>query len=170
MRYKSGWDGWFAVQFGKIGMTFFEYVIGIVFSKEKLFTRIHRVDCQIRQKLGHTWYSAGWFLVFMALLIGRTIIVPNMIAAPFSGIVIIIGFVLINKPLWLERLFLFLGKHSTNIWLTHLFFYAVIFEDFIYIAKYPVLILFLMFGITISLSQVINYVMKPIQCILSKVE
>lgn len=163
VRYKSGWNNWFAVQFGKLGMTFFEYVVGVVFFKEKLFTQLHGIDSIIRQKIGKACYTIGWFLVFILLLIGRTIVVPNMIAAPFSGLVIIIGFSLMNKPLWFENLFLLLGKHSTNIWLTHLFFYAVIFVDFIYIAKYPVLILLFMMLITISLSCIIHKVMKPIK-------
>ena len=163
VRYKSGWDNWFAVQFGKIGMTFFEYIVGVVFYKEKIFTRLHLVDQKLRAKIGTAGRTVIWLVICALLLLGRTLIVPSMIVAPISGMVIIIGFVLAKKPIWLEEIFIFLGKHSTNIWLTHLFFYAAIFVDLVYLAKYPSLIFLFMMVITILISSVINEIMKVIQ-------
>ena len=168
VRYKTGWDTWLAMQAGKLGMTFFEYVIGAVFCAENVFTKLRSCQHRINKKIDTAGSAVIWLLIFGGLLLGRTLIVPNMIAAPFSGLVILVGFVLIKKPLWLERLFLLLGKHSTNIWLTHLFFYAVIFKDFVYIAKYPILIILFMMMITLGLSSAINALMSPIQKAMSK--
>ena len=39
------------------------------------------------------------------------------------------------------RIWSFLGKHSTNIWLTHMFFYATLFTGLVQIVKYPLLML-----------------------------
>lgn len=156
-------SGWVAVQFGKLGMTLFEYILGAVFCKELLFTRLNQLCQKIKKRMGIPLYHIGWCFALFALFLGRTLVIPNMIAAPFSGLVIIIWFCLERKPAWIEKIFLFFGTHSTNIWLTHLFFYAVIFVDFIYIAKYPILIYLFMLGITSCLSVCINIVLIPIR-------
>lgn len=40
----------------------------------------------------------------------------------FTGIIFIVVFNLIDKPLWLDNLLSYLSKHSTNMWLVHMFF------------------------------------------------
>lgn len=43
-----------------------------------------------------------------------------------------------------------------------MFFYSVLFEDFVFVAKYPVLIFLLMIAITVCCSFGINLIYKPI--------
>lgn len=163
VRYMSGLNGWVAVQFGKIGMTLFEYILGAVFFAKKFFSKLKQLHQWIEEKIGSTQYYIGWCLVLFAIFLGRTLVIPNMIVAPFSGLVFIVWFSLKKKPKWIERIFLFFGTHSTNIWLTHFFFYAVIFVDLVYIAKYPILIYLFMLIITSCLSVGINKVLVPIR-------
>ena len=76
------------------------------------------------------------------------------------GYAIIVIFHYTKKPAFVERFFLFIGKHSTNIWLTHMFFYTILFENFVFIAKYPLLIFIFMLAITVGISVVFNKVLS----------
>lgn len=49
----------------------------------------------------------------------------------------------------------FLGKHSTNIWLTHMFFYLYIFIGAIQRLQYPVLMFGGMIAVCVAVSVVI---------------
>lgn len=55
----------------------------------------------------------------------------------------------------MKTIFLFLGKHSTNIWLTHMFFYSCLFKGLVIIVRYPLFILLFMFLLCIMTSYVI---------------
>ena len=46
---------------------------------------------------------------------------------PFYGLAVFVLFNLWEKGKIAEKIWLFLGKHSTNIWLTHMFFYLYIY-------------------------------------------
>lgn len=106
VRYMSGLSSWFAIQFGKFGMTLFEYIIGAAFCKDAVFTKLRVLSEQVKEKIGTVTYHLSWCVVLGMIFVGRTLLVPNMIAAPFSGIVIIVWFCLMQKPDWVERLFL----------------------------------------------------------------
>ena len=64
--------------------------------------------------------------------------------------------------------FLLLGKHSTNIWLVHMFFYLVLFGGFAYSAKYPVLILGLMLAVCFVASMLIELLYQPVLALLER--
>ena len=80
----------------------------------------------------------------------------------FTGIVTIVLFNIVKKGKALEGVLLLLGKHSTNIWLTHMFFYNVLFVNFVFIAKYPIAIFAFMMALTIGSSYIINLINKPL--------
>lgn len=87
--------------------------------------------------------------------------------AVLVGIVAILSFLifnLLNKPKPVKKVLLFLGEHSTNIWLTHMFFYAYLFKGLVVIARYPLLILLFM----ISLCLVTSYIVMGIEKVLYK--
>ena len=50
-----------------------------------------------------------------------------------------------------------------------MFFYQVLFVNFIYIAKYPILIFCLMLVITVLVSVVLQTVEKPLQKLVDKI-
>lgn len=62
----------------------------------------------------------------------------------------------------MERFFLFIGAHSTHIWLTHMFFYLYLFNGLVYKAIYPLAIYAFMIVITLTVSVILNYIEKPI--------
>lgn len=88
-----------------------------------------------------------WVAVFVAM---------NLIhKAVFTLLFSIISFILFNiweKSRISVKTWLFFGKHSTNIWLTHMFFYATLFVGLVQKAKYPLLILGFMLVLCIATS------------------
>ena len=139
---------YFTRQFSPFGMTLFEYLIGSAFAKEQLFSKIYSLWSRIHKRLR--------LCIAMVLLLGmlysRTLIVPSLFVAPVTGIVIITLFHFWKKPTPVSRFFESIGGHSTNIWLTHMFFFLYLFYNFVYIARYPLLIYALMLAITVAIS------------------
>ena len=74
------------------------------------------------------------------------------------GIIAFCSFIIFNlikKPEIVKKIFLFLGKHSTNIWLTHMFFYLYLFKGLVIKAQYPILMLIFMLFLCIMMSYII---------------
>lgn len=74
-------------------------------------------------------YSILGIMLVVGMLWLHTLVIRSLFIAPLTGLMIIFLFVLWEKPVWVEKIFLILGKHSTNIWLIHMFF------AFIYLKK-----------------------------------
>jgi hypothetical protein len=89
-------------------------------------------------------------------------VVQTAFVAPFTAVAVLIGLFLAKLPLWAEKCFLLLGKHSTNIWLVHMFFYLYLFKDFVFFAKYPILVLALMLVVCFAASVAINRIYQPV--------
>ncbi|MCL2507595.1 MAG: acyltransferase family protein [Oscillospiraceae bacterium] len=149
--------GLFVRQIPLWGTTIFPYAAGVIFAKEKLYSKIHAFM--------HKHFNVPLVSLFAGLAVilcgvGHAII-RSAIVAPFTGIVSLCCFNLIYKPMLVKKMFLFLGRHSTNIWLTHMFFYNVLFKNLAYIAKYPLLVFLFMMFLTIASSLLINLVYNP---------
>lgn len=115
------------------------------------------------------WKRQPWGGNALLLLIGLILFVGfNLIhKAVLVGVAAFAVFLLFN--LWEkgqreERAFLFLGDHSTNIWLTHMFFYAYIFEGLVIKARYPVL----MFSYMLMLCCLTSYIIKGMQYLIER--
>lgn len=92
----------------------------------------------------------------------------SLVVAPFTASAVLSGLFLAKLPVWVEKCFLVLGKHSTNIWLVHMFFYHRLFPGFVFTAEYPVLILLLMLAICFTVSAVINWIDRPVLALLER--
>lgn len=149
-------SNWILGKLGPFGMTLFEYVLGAICYEKKVLSRIYKVW----KKMNSWMRNMLSVFLFAVMLFGRTLVVPSLFVAPVTGTVIIVLFHLWKKPKWAERIFEIMGMHSTNIWLTHMFFYLVIFENLVYIAKYPILIFAFMIAITLGVSVVLKSIMK----------
>ena len=149
-------SNWFIIKYGVFGMTLFEFMIGAICAKEKWIEKARRVV----EKVPVLVRVVVSCVLIAGMLIGHTLILPSLFVAPFTGLVIIFIFSLWQKPLWMQQIFLCLGKHSTNIWLIHMFFYLYIFKDFVFVGRYPIVILLLMLAVTIGCSEVIQRILK----------
>lgn len=66
-----------------------------------------------------------------------------------------------------KSFFMFLGRHSTNIWLIHMFFYLCMFPGFVCSARYPILIFAYMMFLCIVVSIVINFIYDRVKRLLN---
>lgn len=156
VRFRVSSDSWCVIKFGPFGMTLFEYLIGAIAYKIQFFTELYKYW----KRIPRVYYKPISLIVFIVMLLGRVMIIPSLFFAPFTGIVIITLFHFWEKPRSVERLFMFLGKHSTNIWLVHMFFYATLFYNFVYIVRYPILIFIMMMITTLLTSGIIQKIQK----------
>lgn len=165
VRFRVVTDNWLLVKFGPFGMTLFEYLVGAVCYKIGFVTWLRKCWAKLSSMI--QWTLTVFFM--LAMLYARTKIVPSLFVAPVTGAVIMALFILWKKPKWFEDVFLFVGKHSTNIWLTHMFFYLVLFRNLVYKAKYPVLIFAFMMAITTAVSALLQLVQKPLHKAVSRI-
>ena len=155
VRFKIHSSNWFLTQFGTFGMTIFEYIIGAVFYKHTVLTKIGKIKNKIDNK-SRLVFPIVSLLVFLVMLFGHTLLVRSLFIAPVTGCIIIILFHFNRKPEMIQKLLLFIGRHSTNIWLSHMFFYLCLFTNLAYTAEYAPLIFVFMLALCILVSIPIN--------------
>lgn len=128
------------------------------------------------QKLG-VWFEARiaprwrkFVLLFfaIALFLGANIVHKWVAMGPVAVAVFLL-FNIWRKSAVTQKFFLFLGRHSTNIWLTHMFFYAYLFVGLVFYAKYPVLVFVFMMALCIGSSYVIMLVNDGLDRICRKI-
>lgn len=95
-----------------------------------------------------------------ALFVGFNLLNKSILVGVVSVGVFLI-FNLMQKGNKGKAFFMFMGKHSTNIWLTHMFFYCSDpFNGLVQKAKYPVLLLLFMLVLCIATSYMILAINK----------
>lgn len=149
---------WIITQLALLGTSLMPFVWGMLFYKYKVFTKIKSF---VSAKFTNGRFALISFAIFAAMFVAHGI-VETVFVAPFTGIVIIVLFNVVKKGKAVDKIFLFLGEHSTNIWLTHMFFYSVLFVNFVFKAKYPLFIFVFMLMLTVACSYIINLIYKPL--------
>ncbi|HBL40191.1 MAG TPA: hypothetical protein DDY98_00905 [Ruminococcaceae bacterium] len=143
---------------GVFSMTFAEYLFGLLLCKLQFFEKAKA----IAEKIKPVWY----WLVSAVIVVGITFVraqyVRSMFVAPGVALVFTTIFLAGKKPKFVCDFFLFFGNHSTNIWLTHMFFYHTLFVNFVFVAKYPLFIFLFMMMICVALSYALDFLYKPI--------
>ena len=152
---------WIYTQTFFTGRTQLPFIVGMLFYRFKV---IERLRDKIKDKKIDIIILA--FIAILMVVVHS--IEQSMVVAPVTGLVTLTCFHLWKKPKFIEKILLFLGKHSTNIWLTHMFFYLVLFKDFVFLVKEPVLILIFMFGICIGVSYIINFIEESMKKIIKR--
>lgn len=103
--------------------------------------------------------SLRWHNTFLMLFWGALFLLTNLIhKAALFGVVGVLSFLIFNllkKSKTTRHIFVFIGKHSTNIWLTHMFFYLYLFKGLVMIVKYPIFMLIFMIILCVGASYVI---------------
>lgn len=145
-----------------VGTSQFPFIVGAVFSKGRFFSAI------FRRLSEYPYKNLLCILGILALVIIHSIF-ETMFIAPFTAISFICLFSVMEKSRAVEKGLKFLGNYSTNIWLTHMFFYKSIFPEVTFAPKYPVLILAWLMILCLVSSFVINCIYKPIIQLFDKV-
>lgn len=142
-----------------LGTSQFSYVIGMIFYKNRYISKLREMMDQ---------HSAIFLVIIHLLPFGLFLFhcwVQTVAIAPISGLGTLVCFLLWEKPNGVKKLFLYMGHHSTNIWLCHLFFYATLFTNMVYIAKYPILIYAFMLVICLVASHIIFFINGYVNCV-----
>lgn len=155
VRFK-GDQSFFIQHLTRLGMSYAELMIGAYFYKYRCMEWV--------SKHWNRVMPARWRIPILTLLAVLVIVARRFAAtlfvAPISGLFFIVSYLLAvrEKPL-IGKPFAYLGKHSMNIWLVHMFFYMPEYGGISYYAKYPILVLFLL----LLLSILASYCVKALQ-------
>lgn len=140
---------WVIAQAALLGTSLFPFVVGVIFADKKLYSFIYNKVNNIKFKNTLCVLS----ILFMIVCHG---FVQTLFVAVFTGIAFIVLFNLIDKPDSLDRLLYYLSSHSTNMWLTHMFFYMVYFKSLVFMPKYLVFIFIWLVILCLVSSYLIN--------------
>lgn len=149
------WKGFLLRKISDLWFVVFFYIVGMLFAKEKMISRIRQWTDKIAGEKKNEY-----LLILTAVVTLALCVIELSVSIYFSAIFYFICFHLWKKPDKVEKFFLFFGKHSTNIWLVHMFFYLFIFKDLVFVAKYPVFIYIFMIGLCLACSYIIDFIMK----------
>ena len=142
---------WAITQTALLGTSLFPFVVGAIFADKKIYSFIYTKVNNIKFK--NILCILG--ILFMIVCHG---FVQTLFVAVFTGITFIVLFNLIDKSNFLNKLLYYLSSHSTNMWLTHMFFYMVYFKSLVFILKYPVLIFILLILLCLASSFLIKFI------------
>ena len=131
------------------------YVVGVIFAEKKLYSKISNIFNKFKFK-----NILAMFLIMLMIVAHG--FVQSLFVAVFTGVAFIVLFNLIDKPKWLDDLLEYISRHSTNMWLIHMFFYMIYFKELVFAPKYPALIFIWLVILCIAASHVINLIYKPI--------
>ena len=135
------------------------YWIGVILCRDKV---ISFTDVLLSKKIKKSYKNVFMMLLIILLFIFTNIIHKAVLMGPVA-IMMFLAFNLWEKPLFIKKVFLLLGRHSTNIWLLHPFFYAERFGGLVEVAKYPLLILLMLLIICIAISYIVMHIDKLIE-------
>lgn len=151
---------WIWEQLLLFGRSQFSFLLGMLLYRSDLVQRLRQ---RIRPGIVRYLIVIG----IPAVLFLFHCVVQSLIVAPITGSLTLLCFHLWEKPRWAEKLFLFFGRHSANIWLTHMFFYATLFPGLVYVSSSPILVYLLMLGICVAVSYGIDWTEQGIKTALA---
>ena len=141
----------------------YSFILGIIFIKENTISNI-------RKKLEEKKYTQILSYILILFTFSINVIIENWIIGPITAILIIITYSIIKLDNRVELFLSYISTHSTNIWLTHMFFYMIFFSDLVYAPKYSILIFIWLMVLCIATSYIINTIYKPIIKIIDKIK
>ncbi|UOR13780.1 acyltransferase family protein [Halobacillus amylolyticus] len=139
-----------------LGTSQFAFVVGAVFAKDRIYSKLHSMFHSIKLK------NILCLVGIVALVIIHSLY-ESMVIAPLTAISFICLFSLMDKSILIRKVLTYFGNHSTNLWLTHMFFYMTIFPEFTFAPRYPVLIFIWLLILCLCSSYIINWINNPIQ-------
>jgi hypothetical protein len=138
-----------------VGTSQLPFIIGSIFAKEKFYSKIYKIFNQFTYK--NTICIVGIIIMFIFHSFYQ-----SMIIAPITGTAFVCLFNLLDKKAFSSKLFDFFGNHSTNIWLTHMFFYMMIFPNITFAPHYPIFIYCWLILLCIISSFIIDLIYKSV--------
>ena len=131
--------------------TLFQFMLGafaLKFDWQKKLTMIY-------EKFRFNNLMSVFFIIIAIVIHGA---IPNFIIAPFTALIFIFAFTHMRLSHLTNKSIDFFSKHSTNIWLIHMFFYMIYFKEFIYAFKYVPLIYLVLIVLCVACSYIVNLI------------
>lgn len=152
-----------------LGTSQFGYMVGMICRKERLFTRLRGYLQSEGENAGGKirMLKVSIWVLPIAAFVGHCV-VQSLIVAPITAGTVLLWLFTVQLPDWLDRLLLLMGKHSTNIWLSHMFFYFTLFNGLVFYAKYPLFIFMLMMVICLGVSYMVNALYRLVCTLLER--
>ena len=137
----------------------FVFSLGIIAFRYDIFRKLRSYQPCKNLFIRNNWILLGLllFVCWLRISIGNS----ALLHIPFVCLIIPI-LVLLPKPKWISDTLLFLGYHSTNIWLCHYFFISYLLNLQVYELRYPILIWITVMTASLLTSCCINYILKNI--------
>lgn len=134
-----------------VGDVLLTYICGMLIAKYNVVSFIKK------KNIKNIWLLTALLLVSVAICI-----IQKAILMPYYAIFVFLIFNSLTKTKVVINTFDFLGTHSTNIWLVHMFFYITLFAGLVQNLKYPLFIFLGLMAICIAVSYIINFIYKRI--------
>lgn len=136
----------------------FLFIFSIIIAKEGLFDKLS-TNLNINKKI-------YWILLCITMTT-MILIMDIPIIGEVSKLILIPIFIFILTNILSEQSIISkLGKHSTNIWLTHSFFCYYLFQQFTFALKYSMLIFIQLMVVTIIISVIVNKIIDILNSIM----
>lgn len=148
---------WICNELTLLGTSQFSFVIGMLFYKYNVVANLKKWLKSSVKSYSNILIWGLPIIMFMMHCIEQSVVI-----APITGVVTLTCFHLWNKPNYVKRFLSFMGNHSMNIWLVHMFFYQTLFNGMVFKAKYPIVIFIVMISICIGVSYGIDWIEKNI--------
>lgn len=142
-------------QISLYGTSQLPFIVGAIFQKNRIYSYLSYRMGRYRYKNTILYLTVLGMIIFHGFI-------ETLFIAVFTGIIFICCFNLIDKKEDISKFFQYMGKHSTNLWLIHMFIYMTFFKKYIYALKYPVLIYLWLVLICLIISCMINKIEKYI--------
>lgn len=147
----------------------FPFVIGVIFSNLKIYSKVKFFSQSIKYKNILAMIGIA-IVVLVRIFIGEYLNVFTDYGLDGILVPIIIGFIIIIKiPKGIVMILKNLGKHSGNIWLTHTFFAYYYIQKVVFYPKLSILIIIWVFILSILSSMIIFKLSEKIFKIKNKV-
>ena len=148
---------WIITHIGLLGTSYFPYMIGMLFCKKQVISLLRQQTAAI----GRRTMQIITLIIFVCMIVAHGI-VPPLFVAFITATVTIVLLCICPIPKWTTDVLCYFGEHSTNIWLVHMFFYTVLFDGFVFCAKYPIPVFLLLLTLSLASSYGIRWLCKPI--------
>lgn len=148
------------------------FCTGFIFAKFKLFS--HMNEWIMRKKLDKKIFYIPTLITIIAVRIGCSYVFefigkgnPTYIDFMLAPIFVLICTKFIYGYRG-NKIFSTLGKHSTNMWLTHTFFCYYYFQNLVYMPKVSILILMWLAALSLTTSIFINFIIRLLTAVMKK--
>lgn len=136
------------------------FVLLPAFHMGALFAHFRMLE-KLKQRTLNSQHST--LILFIIFILLKMTMGSSSLPNSLFAVIYICLFVCQKRSVWFEAVCRYFGRHSTNIWLIHAFFYAHLFHTFIYSPRYPLLIFLLLLGVSLACSYVVRWIFEPLR-------